>query len=255
MEHLYSIETYNLKKYFGDVLAVDNLNLRIKTGEIYGFLGPNGAGKTTTIRLLTGTLRPTSGKVKILGMDIETQEIDIKRSIGVVPDEPRLYENLKGKEFIDFVIDVYRLNRSSILEKLTELCNAFDVNYLDGYIGDYSHGMKQKLMVISVLLRNPRIIFLDEPTVGLDAKSVRLLKLLLKRYVKEGVTIFITTHILEIAEKMCDRIGIINKGKLIAEGTLEELKTLSSGGHSNLEDLFLELTGQENIDDILSALQ
>lgn len=254
MKDIYSIEAYNLKKSFGDVLAVDGLNLRIKAGEIYGFLGPNGAGKTTTIRLLTGTLKPTSGKVRILGMDIDTQEIDVKRSIGVVPDEPRLYENLKGKEFIDFIIDVYRLNRNSAIEKLNELCNAFDVKYLDGYIGDYSHGMKQKLMIISVLLRSPKVIFLDEPIVGLDAKSIRLLKLLLRRYIGEGATVFITTHILEIAEKMCDRIGIINKGRLIAEGTLEELRALSSEGYSNLEDLFLELTDQENIDDMLSAL-
>lgn len=251
MENLYSIEAYNLKKSFGKLLAVNNLTLKVRYGEIYGFLGPNGAGKTTTIRLLTGTLKPNAGKIKILGMDIEKQELDIKKNIGMVPDEPKLYENLKGKEFIDFIIDIYQLNKTRVLEKLTELCNAFGINYLDGYIGDYSHGMKQKLMLISVFIRDPKVIFLDEPTVGLDANSVKLLKLLLKRYTKEGSTIFITTHILEIAEKMCDRIGIINKGTLIAEGTLEELKSLSIKGYSNLEDLFLELTGKEDIDNIL----
>jgi len=255
MENLYTIEAYNLSRKFGEVIAVDNVNLKIKKGEIYGFLGPNGAGKTTTIRMLTGTLRPTLGRVKILGLDMSISEIEIKKSIGVVPDEPRIYENLKGKEFIDFIIDIYRLDRRKILERLKDLCEAFNIDYLDGYVGDYSHGMKQKLMVVSVLLRNPKVMFLDEPTVGLDAKSVRLIKMLLKRYSEDGTTIFMTTHILEVAEKMCDRIGIINQGKLIAEGTLDELRALSSEGYISLEDLFLELTGQEDVSDILEALQ
>lgn len=255
MGDLYTIEAYGLRKSFGNLLAVDNMDLKIKRGEIYGFLGPNGAGKTTTIRMLTGTLRPTSGRIKILGLDMSQSEIEIKRSIGVVPDEPRIYENLKGKEFIDFIIDIYRLDRTKILERLKDLCEAFSIDYLDGYVGDYSHGMRQKLMVVSVLLRNPMVIFLDEPTVGLDAKSVRLIKMLLKRYSEDGATIFMTTHILEIAEKMCDRIGIINQGRLIAEGTLNELRLLSSEGHISLEDVFLELTGQEDISDILEALQ
>lgn len=255
MEQLYTIEAYNLSKRFGEVPAVEDLNLRIKRGEIYGFLGPNGAGKTTTIRMLTGTLRPTSGRIKVLGLDMSSEEIEIKRLIGVVPDEPRIYENLRGKEFIDFIIDIYRLERIRILERLKDLCEAFGIDYLDGYIGDYSHGMKQKLMVVSVFLRNPKVIFLDEPTVGLDAKSVKLLKMLLKRYSQDGSTIFMSTHILEIAEKMCDRIGIINRGRLIAEGTLKELRALSSEGHISLEDLFLELTGEEDISSILEALQ
>ncbi|MGB9681640.1 MAG: ABC transporter ATP-binding protein [bacterium] len=255
MDNLYAIEAYNLVKRFGEISAVEDLNLKIKTGEIYGFLGPNGAGKTTTIRMLTGTLKPTSGRVRILGFDMSLKEMEIKRNIGVVPDEPKLYENLKGKEFIEFIIDIYRLDRKKILEKARELLSAFGIDYLDGYIGDYSHGMKQKLMVVSILLRSPKVIFLDEPTIGLDARSVKLLKMLLKRYSQDGSTIFMTTHILEIAEKMCDRIGIINQGRLIAEGALEELRRLSAEGHFSLEDVFLELTGGEDVSSILEGLQ
>jgi len=248
------IEAQELVKKFGDFTAVKGVSLKVMPGEIYGFLGPNGAGKTTTIRMLTGTLRPTSGKVKILGMDMDTHEMEIKRSIGVVPDEPRIYDNLRGREFIEFIIDVYRCSHSETLTRLEELCEAFGVDYLDNFVGEYSHGMKQKLMVVSVLMRKPKVIFLDEPTIGLDARSAKILKLLLRKYADEGTTIFMTTHVLEVAEKMCDRIGIINEGVLIAEGTLEELRRLSKEGRRSLEDLFLELTGQGEVDEIIQAL-
>lgn len=248
------IEAKGLVKKFGDFTAVKAIDLKIMPGEIYGFLGPNGAGKTTTIRMLTGTLRPTSGEVKILGMNMDAHEMEIKRSIGVVPDEPKIYDNLTGREFIEFIIDVYRCSHSETLTRLEELCEAFGVDYLDSFAGEYSHGMKQKLMVVSVLMRKPKVIFLDEPTVGLDARSAKILKLLLRKYADEGTTIFMTTHVLEVAEKMCDRIGIINEGVLIAEGTLEELRRLSKQGHRSLEDLFLELTGQGEVDEIIQAL-
>ncbi len=248
------IEAKNLTKKFGDLIAVNGINLSIKGGEIYGFLGPNGAGKTTTIRMLTGSLTPTSGEIYILGMDMNKRSIEIKKRIGVVPEEPNMYENLKGLEFIDFIIDIYKISKKETLDRLNELSDAFGIDYLDGYIGDYSHGMKQKLMVSSVLMRKPKVIFLDEPTVGLDARSAKILKMLLKKYTEEGSTIFMSTHILEIAEKMCDRIGIINYGKIIAEGTLNELLSLSKEGNKNLEDLFLELTGGEELEDIIKEL-
>jgi len=248
------IEAKNLTKKFGDLVAVNGINLSIKGGEIYGFLGPNGAGKTTTIRMLTGSLTPTSGEIYILGMDMNKHSIEIKKRIGVVPEEPNMYENLKGLEFIDFIIDIYKISKKETLDRLNELSDAFGIDYLDGYIGDYSHGMKQKLMVSSVLMRKPKVIFLDEPTVGLDARSAKILKMLLKKYTEEGSTIFMSTHILEIAEKMCDRIGIINYGKIIAEGTLNELLSLSKEGNKNLEDLFLELTGGEELEDIIKEL-
>jgi len=246
------IKTEMLTKRFGDFTAVDNLNLEIKPSEIYGFLGPNGAGKTTTIRMLTGSLSITSGRVKILNMDISEYPLKIKKRIGVVPEEPKMYGNLKGKEFVDFIISIYRVNRQETLERFKELCEIFGINYLEDFISDYSHGMKQKLMVATVLMRKPDVIFLDEPTVGLDAKSAKILKMLLQKYTDEGSTIFFTTHILEIAEKMCKRIGIIHKGKLIAEGTLNELRTKSR--YKSLEDIFLELTGGEEVSDLIKEL-
>ena len=248
------IKTRKLRKRFGDLEAVRGIDLTVKPGEIYGFLGPNGAGKTTTIRMLTGSLKPTEGEVEILGMNMRTHEIEIKRAIGVVPDEPKLYENLRGREYLEFIMNIYRVPRQETLRRLQELCEAFSVDYLNAFIGEYSHGMKQKLVVVSVLMRRPRVIFLDEPTVGLDARSAKILKLLLRKYADEGGSIFMTTHVLEVAERMCDRIGIINEGSLIAEGTLEELRKLSKEGHENLEDLFLELTGQGEFDEIINAL-
>ncbi len=237
------IEATELVKNFSSLRAVDQVSFSIKPGEIYGFLGPNGAGKSTTLRLLTGTLYPDSGRVRILGKEMEREETTIKRMIGVVPDEPRLYDNLKGSEYIDFISDIYRLNRKAALEEVKELSLAFSIDFLVKPIGDYSHGMKQKLMLLSVLMRKPKALFLDEPTVGLDARSAKILKMLFEKYASEGVPIFMTTHILEIAEKMCHRIGIIHKGKMIAEGTMEELRKKSAEGHESLEDIFLELTG------------
>ena len=248
------VKSVDLSKRFGDYIAVNKVNLDVKQGEIYGFLGPNGAGKTTTIRMLTGTLNPSEGEVYICGLPLKDRELEIKSMIGVIPDEPKLYEGLRGNEFLDFIIGIYQLNKDDIIPKIEELSSAFGVDYLNDYIGDYSHGMKQKLMLISVLMREPKVMFLDEPTVGLDARSARLLKDLLTKTAQKGSTVFITTHVLEIAEKMCDRIGIINEGKLIAEGNLEELRSLSKEGNTSLEDLFLELTGNEDVVDIVEAL-
>ncbi|MFN3691295.1 MAG: ABC transporter ATP-binding protein [Fervidobacterium sp.] len=244
------IKAFNLTKKFGDFTAVDGVNLDVKPGEIFGFLGPNGAGKTTTIKILTGVLRPTSGSVEILGMDMKTHEIEIKRRIGVVPDEPRIYEHLKGYEFLEFISEIFKLDKS-VNSKIDDLCHAFGIDYLDKQVGQMSHGMKQKLMLISVLMRKPEVLFLDEPTVGLDAKSARILKELLKKYADEGTTIFMTTHILEIAEKMCDRVAIINKGKVIAEATVRELKERYG---TSLEDVFLNLTAGEDIKDLVEEL-
>ncbi|MBO8161025.1 MAG: ABC transporter ATP-binding protein [Thermosipho sp. (in: Bacteria)] len=239
------IKASNLTKKFKDFFAVDHIDIFVPKGQIFGFLGPNGAGKTTTIRMLTGTLKPTEGDIEILGLDLKKNEIEIKRRIGVVPEEPRLYSHLKGFEYLEFVMDIYNTNNKATRDRIDELCNAFGVDYLEKLISDMSHGMKQKLMLISVLMRKPEVIFLDEPTVGLDAKSAKILKELLKKYSESGTTIFLTTHILEIAEKMCDVIAIINRGKIIAQGTMEELKKLTGSKDKSLEDLFLELTAQE----------
>lgn len=249
------IKAKNLTKKFKDVVAVDGINIDIPSGQIFGFLGPNGAGKTTTIRMLTGTLKPSKGEIEILGLDLKKHEIEIKRRIGVVPDEPRIYNHLKGFEYLEFIMDIYKMNDIETKNRIDELCNAFGVDYLEKMVSDMSHGMKQKLILISVLMRRPEVIFLDEPTVGLDAKSAKILKELLKNYAKQGATIFLTTHILEIAENMCDVIAIINNGKIIAQGSMEELKKHTGEENKTLEDLFLKLTTQdEDIKKIVESL-
>ncbi|MGC8820745.1 MAG: ABC transporter ATP-binding protein [Fervidobacterium sp.] len=245
------IKAVGLTKKFGDFVAVDNVNLDIKKGEIFGFLGQNGAGKTTTIRMLTGTLEPTTGSVEILGLDMRIHEIEIKRRIGVVPDEPKIYEHLRGFEFLEFIMAIYRLDKKNLQTRIDELCNAFGIDYLDKFVGELSHGMKQKLVLLSVLMRKPEVLFLDEPTVGLDAKSARILKELLQKYASEGVTIFMTTHILEIAERMCDRVAIINKGQIIAESRVDELKEKYG---KSLEDIFLNLTASDDIKELVDQL-
>ncbi len=250
------IKAVKLTKKFGDKVAVNAINLDIKQGEIYGFLGENGAGKTTTIRMLTGTLTPTSGEIFIDNIELAKNEIQAKSIIGVVPDEPKLYDNLKGNEFLNFIMDIYELNKKETATILSELCEAFNIDYLNMYCSEYSHGMKQKVMLVSALMRKPKILFLDEPTVGLDAKSAKILKVLLQKYSKEGMTIFLTTHILEIAQKMCTRIGIIDKGNIIVEGTMEELREKSGMENENLEEIFLKLTGtsEESINEIIDSL-
>lgn len=237
------IEARTLTRKFGTLVAVDRLNLNIASGEIYGFLGPNGAGKTTTIKMLTGIISPSLGEIFIDGLDMQKDLMEIKRLISVVPDEPKMYENLKGLEFVKFIIDVYRLPVKETLKKLNDLAEAFKIDYLGKYIGDYSHGMKQKLMVAIALMREPSVVFLDEPTVGLDASSAGKLRILLRNMADSGTTVFMTTHVLEVAEKMCDRIGIIDSGRLIAEGTLSDLKESFGRAESSLEELFLDITG------------
>ncbi len=246
------VKAKKLKKIFGSISAVKSVSFHVNAGEIYGFLGPNGAGKTTTLRMLTGVLKPTDGEVEIHGMDVFKKPIAVKSIIGVVPDEPKLYDNLTGREFLEFVGSVFSMRKSDLNKRVSELSEAFEVNFLSKFIGDYSHGMRQKLMLISVLMRKPKVLFLDEPTVGLDAKSAKILKLLLRKYTHEGVGVFMTTHVLEIAEKMCDRIGIINEGELVVEGTLKELRNYS--GKESLEDIFLKLTGGDEIKEIVDSL-
>jgi ABC-2 type transport system ATP-binding protein len=254
-----AIKVENLSKSFGFTTAVNNISFEIEKGKIYGFLGPNGAGKTTTIKMLTGALSPEKGKIEILGMPLfdsskfffkkqySKNGIKIKRLIGVIPEEPDIYQNLTGHEFLKFIIEIYNINYKEIKNTLDELIKAFNVDFLYKFVSDMSHGMKQKLLLISVLMRTPEIIFLDEPTVGLDAKSVKILKLLLKKISEQGKTVFLTTHILEIAEKLCDEIIIINKGQIIAKGNIKKIKSLKedSDTSQNLEDLFLQLTGQD----------
>ena len=250
-----AIEAFNLTKNFGSLTAVNNINLTVNKGEIFGFLGPNGAGKTTTIKLLTGLLKPTSGTAKIIGKDIQESPIEAKAVIGLVPDEPKIYEKLTGVEFLRFMGNLFGIEKDSIEKKIGELLKLFDLtNRGEELIQGYSHGMKQKIAIAGALIHSPKVLFFDEPTVGLDPKSARIIKDILKFRAKSGDCIFISTHILEIAERMCDRIGIIQDGKMVAEGNMEELRKLAKDDKGNLEEIFLQLTGGDEDIDIIKSL-
>jgi ABC-2 type transport system ATP-binding protein len=250
-----AIEAFNLTKNFGSLTAVNNIDLTVNKGEIFGFLGPNGAGKTTTIKLLTGLLKPTSGTAKIIGKDIQESPIEAKAVIGLVPDEPQIYEKLTGVEFLRFMGNLFGIEKNSIEKKIGELLKLFDLaNRGEELIQGYSHGMKQKIAIAGALIHSPKVLFFDEPTVGLDPKSARIIKDILKFRAKSGDCIFISTHILEIAERMCDRIGIIQDGKMVAEGNMEELRKLAKDDKGNLEEIFLQLTGGDEDIDIIKSL-
>ena len=248
------IRTINLTKRFGRLIAVDNLNLEISPGEIFGFLGPNGAGKTTTVKILTGLLKPTSGQALVGGYDIQKEPEIAKKIIGLVPDQPFLYQKLTGDEFLNFVADLYELPLEVKKRRIPELLSLFEIDeWKDVLIENYSHGMQRKLVMASVLLHDPKVIFLDEPLVGLDPKTGRLVKRIFQELSQRKVTIFMSTHTLEIAEKLCHRIGIIKDGRLIALGTNEELRRKverdgEMAERANLEDIFLKLTGGTEYD-------
>jgi ABC-2 type transport system ATP-binding protein len=238
------IEARNLVKRYGDKMAVDNVSLEVYGGEVFGFLGPNGAGKTTTIKMIVGLLQPTSGTVKVAGYDVQTQPLLAKASSGYVPDTPNLYAKLTGRELLRFVGDLYDLDRKQVAQRTEELLRMFDLSSAaDDTVDSYSHGMRQKASLASALMHDPKVLVLDEPTVGLDPKSARLIKDILRQMAERGGAVFLSTHILEIAEHMCDRIGIINKGELVAVGTMNELRSLAKVGEVSLEDIFLGLTG------------
>jgi ABC-2 type transport system ATP-binding protein len=238
------IEIVNLVKRYGDKMAVDNVSLEVHGGEVFGFLGPNGAGKTTTIKVIVGLLQPTSGTVKVAGYDVQTQPLPAKAASGYVPDTPNLYAKLTGHELLRFVGDLYDLDRRQAAQRAEELLHMFDLGTVaDDTVDSYSHGMQQKASLASALMHDPKVLVLDEPTVGLDPKSARLIKDILRQMAERGAAVFLSTHILEIAERMCDRIGIINNGKLVAVGTMEQLRSLGKAGEVSLEDIFLGLTG------------
>lgn len=246
------IQLIELTKRFGQLVAVDHINLHVKEGEIFGFLGPNGAGKTTTIKMLAGLLKPTSGRALIDGYDVVAHPMEAKRVVGFIPDQPFLYEKLTGVEFLKFMGSLFGMKKDEIQPGISDLLGLFE---LDGWgeelIESYSHGMKQRLVMSAALLHNPKLIIVDEPMVGLDPKGINLVKRIFRQKSEEGVTIFLSTHTLEIAQQLCHRLGIINRGKIIAMGTLSVLmKDLEdkTGQAGTLESLFLALTGK-SLDD------
>ncbi len=235
------VEAIGLQKRYGDTFAVKGVDLAVYPGEIVGFLGPNGAGKTTTIKMLIGLLRPTAGTARIGGFDIQREPLKAKALIGYVPDQPYLPEKLTAREYIQFMAGLYQVDSRVAEQRGEELLRLFGLEDRgDELLGGYSHGMRQKAALTGALIHNPRAFFLDEPTVGLDPRSARLIKDILRNVAGRGTSVFMSTHILEIAERMCDRVFIIDKGTIIAAGTLEELR---AGGDGSLEDIFLALTG------------
>jgi ABC-2 type transport system ATP-binding protein len=250
------IETRDLIKRYGDKVAVNNVSFDVYGGEVFGFLGPNGAGKTTTIKMIVGLLQPTSGTVKVAGYNVQTQSMLAKASCGYVPDTPNLYAKLTGRELLRFVSDLYNLDHSQVAHRIDELLRMFDLTTAaDDTVDSYSHGMQQKTALAAALMHDPKVLVLDEPTVGLDPKSARLIKDILRQLADRGAAVMLSTHILEIAERMCDRIGIINKGQLIAVGSMAELRMLDKTGLASLEDIFLSLTGGAEETEIAEVLK
>ena len=240
------IEIKNIsKEYKKNKKVINDINLEIKDGEIFGFLGPNGAGKTTTIKMITGILEIDKGDILIDGKSIKKEPIEAKKQIGLVPDNPDVFLKLKGIEYLNFMADIYEVSTQDRVKRIKELSEKFEINnVLNNKIESYSHGMRQKLIIIGVLLHNPKNWILDEPMTGLDPKSSFQLKELMREHAKKNNTVFFSTHVLEVAEKLCDRVGIIHKGNLIFVGTYEELKSEVKEG-SSLEEMFLELTENE----------
>ncbi|MDS0525347.1 ABC transporter ATP-binding protein [Clostridium sp. SHJSY1] len=233
------------KSYNGEYKAVNNLNLEIKDGEIFGLLGPNGAGKTTTIKMITGIIEPTVGNIEINGVNISREPVKAKEQFGYVPDNPDMFLRLTGIEYLNFMADVYGVDAKVRKDKIKELTERFEMSTaLGDKIQSYSHGMRQKIIVMGVLIHDPKVWILDEPLTGLDPKSAFTLKEMMREHADAGNAVLFSTHVLEVAEKLCDKVAIINKGQLIFNGTLQNLRNEFKANES-LEDMFLELTSNE----------
>jgi ABC-2 type transport system ATP-binding protein len=238
------IRLTNLTKRYGKFTAVDGINLEIGRGELFGFLGPNGAGKTTTMRMIAGILQPSAGTIQIAGDDIAADPIRAKSRMGFIPDRPFVYDKLTGAEFLRFVAALYGQQGDAVERRMEELLDLFELMpWKDELVESYSHGMRQKLIISSALLHRPEVIVVDEPMVGLDPKGQKFLKDLFRAFVDRGGTVLMSTHTLDTVEEMCDRVGIIAGGRILACGSVAEIRHQTEGGDANLEELFLKLTG------------
>ena len=250
------LELTGIVKRYGDFAAVNGLDLRVPRGEIFGFLGPNGAGKTTTIRMIAGVLEPTEGSIVIGGYDLETHPMQAKSRIGYIPDRPFLYEKLSGGEFLRFVSGIWGKDEPASEERADGLLEIFNLlEWKHELIETYSHGMRQKLLITSALIHQPELIVVDEPMVGLDPRSARILKDLFRVYVERGGTVFLSSHTLEIVEAVCDRIAIIREGVIIAKGTMDDLRLQVDSGGADLEEIFLKVTGDGEMAEVVASLQ
>jgi ABC-2 type transport system ATP-binding protein len=244
-----------LEKAYGKFRAVKGIDLAVPRGEIFGFLGPNGAGKTTTIRMVAGILRPTRGSIRIAGVDLLADPGRAKRHVGYIPDRPFLYEKLAGGEFLRFVAALWGREGPEVEARIDRFLELFSLAaWKDELIESYSHGMRQKLLISSAFLHDPELVVIDEPMVGLDPRSARILKDLLRSFVDGGGTVFLSTHTLEVAEAVCDRIAIIVGGEIQARGTMEELREQAGAGAVHLEEIFLKVTGGAEVADLVGAL-
>lgn len=236
------IKVDKVSKSFGDKKAVDDISFEVRSGEIFGFLGPNGAGKTTTIKMIVGILKPDQGDIEVSGIDVVKNSLESKKRISYVPDNPDLYESMTGYQYLNFMADVFEIGEDLRKERIQELARKFEIeDDLNDYLKGFSHGMKQKVALIGALVSDPDVLILDEPMVGLDPKSAFNLKTLMRERCDQGKSVFFSTHVMEVAEKICDRVGIIKAGKLISCGSLDELKA-NVDENESLEQLFLELT-------------
>jgi ABC-2 type transport system ATP-binding protein len=249
------IELRSLTKRYGSFTAVNGVDLDVPRGELFGFLGPNGAGKTTTLRMIAGILRPSSGTVRIAGIDLANQPTAAKQKLGFIPDRPFIYEKLTGVEFLRFVAGLYGQSGEEVERRGRELLALFDLEeWRDELVESYSHGMRQKLIISSALVHKPEVIVVDEPMVGLDPKAAKTLKDLFREYTRRGNTIMMSTHTLEVAQSMCDRIAIIQRGVIRACGTMDDLRASAESGVSGLEEIFLRLTGEGLARELIEVL-
>ncbi|PVX26687.1 MAG: 3-dehydroquinate dehydratase [Candidatus Bathyarchaeum sp.] len=251
----FAVNLDNVSKSFGAVQAVKNLNLKIDVGTVFGFLGPNGSGKSTTMKMIMGLLKADSGNLNVYGINVPADPWAVKKIVGYVPESPRLYDFLTGLEYLDFIADVYGLDTKTKKTRIDEYLNAFDLeNRENEMISGYSHGMQQKIAIIAALLHKPKLLILDEPLSGLDPKSARIVKDLIHKLATEGVTTILSTHVLEIADAVCDKIAILYHGTKLAEGKPAQLRKEAKMPDSTLEEIFLKLTGTNDIKEIVQAL-
>jgi ABC-2 type transport system ATP-binding protein len=255
MSYANAVELKNVTKRYSEIVAVDNLTLSILPGEVFGILGPNGSGKSTTMKMLMGLVQPDAGSVNVLGLDVKQSAVEVKRLVGYAPESPHLYEFLTGIEFLDFIGDIYGMDAAEKKTRINEYLKALQLEGREGdMISSYSTGMKQKIALIAAFLHKPKLLILDEPLNGLDPRSARIVKDFLQQLKPHGVTTIMSTHILEIAQAVCDRIGIMYQGKILALGNMGELQKMAMLPSSGLEDIFLKLTGTGDVRAVVEEL-
>ena len=255
MYNSYAVELKDVTKRYNEIVAVNNLSLTVGTGEIFGLLGPNGSGKSTTLKMLLGLVPPTAGSVTVLGLDVQKQPVEVKQHVGYVPESANIYEFLTGIEYLDFIADIYGVPTAEKKQRINEYLKALQLEGREGdMINSYSDGMRKKISLISAFLHKPKLLLLDEPLNALDPRSARIIKNYLHELKRQGVTTIMSTHVLEIAEAICDRIGIMYQGNILALGNMDELRQRASMPKSGLEDIFLKLTGTEDLRAVVEEL-